>query len=362
MKIRIFPGDQTGCGFYRCMEPGRVVSELSADVEVEYVYHELDDGGLEVTLAGRLGNERVVGVRDPECDVIVLQRPAHRHLVESIPHIQRYGTAVVVDFDDDFDSLHPRNQAYPAYDPEHNPLQNKIWAKLASSLADLVTVTTPALAKTYGEHGRVAVLRNYVPESYLTVKPFWPEEYATKRPHIGWAGNPFSHPGDLEVMGSAIHDLTFDRRARFCTIGSAKTGDIVSARHPKAIPWSKLSDYPALTASFDVGVVPLADTKFNRAKSWLKGLEYAALGVPFVASPTQQYKALAEFGMGDTVRTTTRNSRAWTDALLRFVEDEEYRQLRSEEGRILAGQFTYEKNGFEWLQAWGNALSMRRAT
>ncbi len=241
MRIKIFPSDRTGCGFYRCAEPGRVVSELTADVEVEMVYEEDEEGGLEVTLSGRIGAERVVSVKDPECDVLVLQRPAHRHLIESIPHIQAYGTAVVVDYDDDFDSLHPRNQAYTHYQPETNPQLNKIWAKLASELADLVTVTTPALRKRYGEHGRAAILPNCIPEWYLKVDPFWPDEFSTKRPSIGWAGNPHSHPGDLEIMGAAIHDLTFDRLARFCTIGAP---DATSRHSP---PRSTSGSFPSQT-------------------------------------------------------------------------------------------------------------------
>lgn len=364
MIVRIFPSDRTGCGFYRCEEPGRVVSELTADVEVQYVYNEDDDGGLTVTLSGRLGAEKVVKVEDPQCDVIVLQRPAHRHLIEAIPHIQSYGTAVVVDFDDDFDSIHPRNQAYSHYQPETNPMLNKVWAKLSTTLADLVTVTTPALAKTYGKHGRVAVLPNYIPESYLKVKPYWPDVTANPEiPRIGWAGNPFSHPGDLEVMGGAIHDLSYEGKAVFRTIGTARTLDIVGTTNGgSALDWASIDDFPALTASFDVGVVPLADTAFNRAKSWLKGLEYAALGVPFVASPSKPYQDLVRLGAGDLVSMTTRSTGAWKRALLRYVEDEEYRRLRSEEGRIVASGLTYEKHGEKWLQAWGNALTLRRAT
>jgi glycosyltransferase involved in cell wall biosynthesis len=342
-------------------EPGRVVSELTSDVEVQYVYNEDDYGAFEVSLHGKLGAEHVVAVTDPECDVVVLQRPAHRHLVETIPLLQQHGCAVVVDYDDDFDSIHPKNQAWSHYQPETNPQLNKVWAKLASNLADLVTVTTPALAKRYGQHGRVATLPNYVPESYLKVEPSWPTEHMRNVPSIGWAGNPGSHPGDLEVMGAAIHDLTFDKIARFKTIGTGKTNRIVSARHPDTVVWAPIDEFPSLTASFDIGVVPLADSTFNRAKSWLKGLEYAALGVPFVASPTAPYRQLERLGAGDLVTSTTKNTNAWKRALLRYVEDEEYRRLRSEEGRIVASDLTYENHGEEWLQAWGNALTLRRA-
>jgi O-antigen biosynthesis protein len=359
--VRIFPSDRTGCGFYRMEEPGRVVAQSTTGVEIQYVWSEFDEGGLDVTLAGRLGNEKVVGVKDPECDVIVLQRPAHRHLVEAIPHIQAHGTAVVCDYDDDFDSIHPRNQAWSYYEPDLNPMLNKVWAKLGSTLADLVTVTTPALKKTYGQHGRVATIPNYIPESYLKVEPTWPEP-SNHLPSIGWAGNPGSHPGDLEVMGAAVHDITYAEQAVFRTIGSEKTAKIVGATsHAETVEWAPIDSFIHLTASFDIGVVPLSDTKFNRAKSWLKGLEYASLGVPFVASPTQPYRDLVALGAGDLVSTTTRSTSAWKRELMRYVEDEEYRRLRSEEGRIVARQLTYEKNGEQWLRAWANALTVRRA-
>jgi len=107
--------------------------------------------------------------------------------------------------------------------------------------------------------------------------------------------------------------------------------------------------------------VPLRDSNFNRSKSWLKGLEYAALGVPFVASPTKPYQKLAELGCGDVVRPTTRSTDAWQRALMRYVEDEEYRRLRAEEGRIQARSMTIEGHAEEWLQAWSNALTLRRA-
>ena len=52
--------------------------------------------------------------------------------------------------------------------------------------------------------------------------------------------------------------------------------------------------FHAQVAQLDTGIVPLQRSRFNEAKSNLKGLEYAALGVPFVASPTAEYERLAE--------------------------------------------------------------------
>jgi len=381
VKVRVFPSDRTGCGFYRILAPVDALIAGGADVELEINYQfavggsDEAPGDINVMLSGSLGRtEKVVSVADPECDVIVLQRPAHKHVVEAIPHLQAHGCAVVCEYDDDFDSVDRRNPAYMAYDPRTNPMQNKIWAKLGSSLADLVTVTTPALVKRYGAHGRVVTLPNYVPEWYLGV-----ETKAAKAdwlgtdlsvyeggtgPRIGWAGNPASHPGDLAVMGDAIVNLMSDTDTVFRTIGTEKTAREVGLDEDaiEVAKWVPIEDYPAMVASFDIGVVPLRDSTFNRAKSWLKGLEYAALGVPFVASQTKPYKQLHSLGICDVVQPTTASTSAWTRALMRYVEDEEYRLLRAEEGRIQARTMTVEAHAEDWLNAWRNALTLRRAT
>ncbi len=351
------------------MEPGRVTSdaELAA---VEYVFDSADEGGLEVQLQGRLGAERVASVDHPGCDVIVLQRPAHKHLVEAIPHLQAHGVAVVCDYDDDFDTIDMANPAYAAYDPATNPMSNKVWAKLASELADLVTVATPALAKKYGAHGRCVVLPNCVPERYLKVTPFWPvgAERRCEYTRIGWAGNPRTHPGDLEVMDKAIFNLVDNNRAVFRTIGTKKTLDILGHGITSSfeflneyVEWVSIDEYPSLVASFDIGVVPLRDSTFNKSKSWLKGLEYAALGVPFVASPTKPYSSLSYLGAGDLVTTTTRNTMAWERALGRFLDDGDYRDRRAEEGRAVAKVWTFENNAEKWAQAWKDAQTIRRS-
>jgi hypothetical protein len=50
--------------------------------------------------------------------------------------------------------------------------------------------------------------------------------------------------------------------------------------------------------TFDIGLVPLTDITFNHAKSFLKGIEYAAGNIPFVASALPEYQILAKSGVG----------------------------------------------------------------
>jgi len=56
---------------------------------------------------------------------------------------------------------------------------------------------------------------------------------------------------------------------------------------------------------FDIGVVLLSDIPFNEAKSTIKGLEYAASNIPFVANDLPEYSLLAEQGVGRVAANRT---------------------------------------------------------
>jgi hypothetical protein len=89
------------------------------------------------------------------------------------------------------------------------------------------------------------------------------------------------HTGDLHPAHTLFADEVGLHRRRVTTM-------------PLLPPWQ----YPS-GLCFDIGVVPLSDHPFNRAKSFIKGLEYAAAGIPFVASCSPEYLRLRdEFGIG----------------------------------------------------------------
>ena len=73
-----------------------------------------------------------------------------------------------------------------------------------------------------------------------------------------------------------------------------------------------------MTATMDVGLIPLArddaaDRHFNDCKSDLKGMEYAACGIPCVASPSRPYQAWVQPGVNGYLAETPEQ---WLRALL----------------------------------------------
>ena len=345
VKIYVFPVDMTGCGKYRVIWPSQALVEQGYDIQI-VMPKERDD-----FLDAKLKYGVMVDVMTPaDADVIVFQRVTHQRILEAIPLIQAKGIAVVMDVDDDLSALHSRHPAKMAI--ETRPDHKWINTTLAAQLVSRVVVSTDALVPIYAPHGRVSVLKNCVPEWYLTV----PRQDSDV---IGWGGSVHSHPTDLQVMGTSIQQLT-NEGLTFRVVGP---GDDVQRI-------LRLKQEPHVTGAVDtdeawawtlgtlgIGVAPLADSRFNQSKSWLKPMEMAAVGVPCVMSPRIEYSSIMELGVG----TMAHKGKDWYVALKNLAQSASMRQEFSERGRDVAQKWTIEGNACRWMEAWEEALKFVRS-
>lgn len=284
-----------------------------------------------------------------DADVIVLQRPLARAVVEAIPAIQARGTAVVVEVDDDFHALPKGHGARRGTSVANDPDHNRMWLRRACEQADLVTVTTPALADRYGSHGRVRVLPNLVPAAYLEVPSHPSREMA---PTVGWTGSVVTHVGDLDVLGGVIPEVLAETGARFVSWGVGLTEEALGVKG-RVRPWADLRGaYPRQVADLDVGLVPLADNLFNRSKSALKMSEMAALGVPSVISPSpDNLRVHNATGIGMVATTPDE----WRHHLTALLTSPDLRAEMAAQGREAMRAYTYEEHSMEWWAAWRSA-------
>lgn len=290
---------------------------------------------------------QLVGLgRIPEADVIVMQRPAEKWWAELVPMLQEVGIRVVVDVDDLFDGIDDGNYAKQFYDPAKrtNSARNHLWTDLACQRADLVTCTTPALRRRYG-HGHGVVLPNYVPASYLSI--------SGERPGtIGWSGSVLTHPKDLQVTGGAVADALNVSDWTFHHIGSGAgvRGCLGLPDEPSHTEWVPFADYPYELAKMEVGIVPLADTPFNEAKSALKMSEMASVGVPVVGSPSPDNVRVQALGVGRLATTPQK----WRKVLTSLLKNPAYRvDLAGTQREAMAG-LTYEGHAEKWMAAWAS--------
>lgn len=352
MKVQILAADKGGCGFYRCVEPARVARDLDVDVEVIY--------GLDVEARESISTKMVeVTEVHSDADLLVVQRPLSNALTSMIEQAQRQGIATIVEIDDDFDNTSKRNIAYKyMHEGDHSGAH---WVRKATSLADLVTVSTPALEK-YAPHGRSEVLRNCVPQSLVDCFPVYERRDPEALLSVGWTGTTQTHPNDLQVTKGSINDVLTEYNAGFNVVGDGKNVQKF-LRLDSTIPfdytgWTELDMYYSdLVLYLDIGIVPLELSNFNQAKSTLKGLEMAALGIPFVASPTREYLRLEAYGVGKTAKAPG----DWRRHLGRWLRDPERSVKDAKKYRgIIEENFTYELNAQSWINAWQRAIDYRK--
>jgi glycosyltransferase involved in cell wall biosynthesis len=351
MKVLLLAADDGGCGFYRMREPARVAAELGVDVTVssEIAVDAVTDSRTKVTLVKEVKTD---------ADLIVIQRPLNQAFTSMLAQAQIQGIATAVELDDDFENVHVKNIAHGAMNGDMTSNARNVFA--ACALADNVIVSTPALER-YARHGRSSVLRNRVPARFAEITPAY-ERNDRYEPKVGWTGSVQTHPDDLQVTKGAVAEVVEEHSLGFYTVGDGalvQRNLRLSAETPyEATGWIDRELYYEKIPEMSIGVVPLELSPFNEAKSTLKGLEMAALGVPFVASPTREYQRLEAYGIGQTAR----NPSEWRKRLGQLAADPDRRIAAAKRYRdaVLSGH-TYEGAAQEWVDAWQKTIDYRKA-
>jgi hypothetical protein len=342
VKVIVYPADAFGCGAFRMRWPGEACAAAGHDVHVV----EPKDRRLKVSMEGDI----VKDVLDVDADVVVLQRVTHAYMAQAIGVMRAKGITVVVDVDDDLSSIHPSNPAWAVHRPGAG-LHSWHNVALACRNASLVTVSTPALLDVYARHGRGHVLPNYLPDMYYGLP-------RTDSDTIGWPGSYHSHPNDPDVVGGAVARLV-DEGASFVMrgdpTGAGRAFGLAGDPPGGGVP---IEEWPRAVAELGIGIAPLADTKFNQAKSYLKPLELSACGVPWVASPRAEYARLHAMGAG----VLADRPRTWYRELKRLRESAALRAELSEAGRAVAEQLRLRDHAWRWHEAWSRAYELQQAT
>lgn len=98
---------------------------------------------------------------------------------------------------------------------------------------------------------------------------------------IGWIGTPATSP-QLKAIHEALVAFCKTRDVKVVLVGP---GDVQLDGVPLEVrPWTEESEVGNIM-EFDVGIMPLFDTPFNRGKGGMKIIQYMACGIPAVVSP-----------------------------------------------------------------------------
>lgn len=226
---------------------------------------------------------------------VVLQRLSYGpNAMGEIGHMirgfQSRGARVLYELDDDLWRNQMTRASGPLYLPR--PLRKAVENGMSKliGMCDAVIVSTEDLGREVARRANrhVHVIDNAVPESLCE---------KTVRPHdgirIGWVGS-MSHQleGDFAPLLPALRRVVESHPSVMLVFMGYRPPGTEGWPRVEHHAWVPIDAYYTKLAELglDLFVAPLADTRFNEAKSASKLYEAAALGLPIIASPHGPYR------------------------------------------------------------------------
>ena len=148
---------------------------------------------------------------------------------------------------------------------------------------------------------------------------------------VGWIGSPATSYmlKNLELVFAEI-----SRRhpgAILKAVGAPPEFSIEGIRFVKK-EW-RAADEPADLESFDIGLMPLDDTPFNRGRLGYKMIQYMAVGIPVVAADVGLNRTVIKDGENGFLVKTPEE---WTEKLSLLISDAALRARLGADGRKMA--------------------------
>lgn len=237
--------------------------------------------------------------------------------------LHRYARKVVYDFDDAV-----------MYDDKHPEIPSKkrqMDFQRTAKLADLVIAGNAYLA----EHARkfnknVEVLPTGLDFAAYNVQPTPNNDDKIR---LVWIGSEATLPylkeikPVLEEIGSHFDNVTL-------RIICDEFFDLQNMEVEKC-PWTHQTEVVNLVSS-DIGLAPLPDNPFTRGKCGFKILQYAAAGLPTVASPVGINAELISDGSTGFLAVSSHD---WVDCVCRLIRNQTLRQQMGDAARQSVRRF-----------------------
>jgi glycosyltransferase involved in cell wall biosynthesis len=349
-RVLALVGEADGCSAWRIFQPFAELQRRGYPAEWDYLHN----AGHVYPLAARM-------------DAVILPRlhwpPEERARGDRfLAALHNAGLAVIYEVDDDMFSEDFHRRLVDVHGKPHrdaDDIRESIFHTLRG--ADGVTVSSQRLATIVRQHTErpVEVVPNAIDLPWFRAVQARAERQGGGLT-IGWAGG-IRPDSDVAMMAEAWGRIA----ARFPAVMFVVIGhqppviaEHVPAERVRAVPWMPVEEYPLGMAHIDIGCCPLADTAFNRAKTFIKAMEYAAGGAAVVASPTV-YGQLITHGRDGFLCETAGE---WEAALARLVTSANVRRGMARRLAVkVEREHALEKTVLRWPVAWTRIVEAFRA-
>jgi len=273
---------------------------------------------------------------------------------------EKFDKALIYETDDNHFQIRPWNGYFPDVKAEW-PLITRM-----AKRADLLTTSTGPIAAHYGQfNDNVRVIRNAIDPSIYTTDAPRPD-HGGGRPRVvyygstarmrDYAGYPSGVGGKWEggYAGKAIEELRKELWNVFIGVNPG-TEHVISPFFDEAFHYvENIRQFAKNLASShpDIGIAPLGGDDFDRSKSELHWLEYAAVGAAFIGEGFKYGEApysMVRHGVdGLLARTRTE----WYDGIKSLVRSKDLReQLAGAAKERVLKEYDYKDRAKEWADA-----------
>jgi hypothetical protein len=284
------------------------------------------------------------------CDVLHVHRHCNTATVTLARTAKAAGAAVVWDDDDDLVRPPKEIAAGGLADGARRLARRNVRSKLFQTV-DLVTTPSHVLADVFQRDGapETRVIENHVIDSFLG------DRLPRGELCIGWVAC-LEHRLDLRhvPITRVLTDLLDAHpHLHVVTIGIRLDIEHDRYRHVHGVP---LHEMLRQVSAFDIGIAPLsADVPINLGRSNVKVKEYAAVGVPWLASPVGPYVGLGERQGGRLV-----DDDRWYDALDALVRSARARRKLAKRATRWGREQLLSRNVGQWEHSLAHAVAHAR--
>lgn len=145
---------------------------------------------------------------------------------------------------------------------------------------------------------------------------------------VGWIGSP-STSHYLVALGAVIKSLVRGYHVRFVAVGAGK--QTLEGLPVEVWEWSEETEVESIQ-KFDIGIMPLENSPWERGKCGYKLIQYMACGVPVVASPVGVNQEIVKHGDNGFL---AQDLHEWEQALQELLNNQELRRQMGGKGRKL---------------------------
>lgn len=318
---------------------------------------ELQNHGYESVLAwqyrtnpdGTISFLDVFGNWHDDCQTSIWQRWMGENGVDVALRAIANGHTLIQDCDDNFAALPASNIARKTTDPLANPTFNRDHYRNMMGASSAIITSTETIRADLSRLGKPT----FIARNCIDIERWSMHDAGVEPLMPGWVGGVSWRANDLKCLRPILPQFLEDYDLPFWHGGDSQDPTVQKAWDQIGIntditsvyttPLCHIAEYPKLWDPMNLALVPLERCAFNKGKSWLKGLEASACGIPFIySSHMPEYDLLGAGVKADNARPKT-----WRAALDDML-DPDYRREEGVRNRAIAEQHDIREGWRQW--------------